>query len=99
MLEMNSSSTKQTDSSVGQMDYIMEPLGLRIFRLTLYGFIFLLATFGNGLVVFVVYKTRRLHTGKLLFSIFGKKRLSTELQDVALQRNLISSHYCYLKFN
>lgn len=47
-----------------QMDYIAEPLGLRIFRLTVYVIIFLLATVGNALVIFVVYKTRELHTGK-----------------------------------
>jgi len=40
----------------------VEPLALRIFRLTLYVIIFLLATFGNALVIFVVYKTRELHT-------------------------------------
>ena len=48
-----------------QMDFIAEPLGLRICRLTVYVIIFLLATVGNALVIFVVYKTRELHTGKL----------------------------------
>lgn len=56
------------------MDFIMEPLGLRIFRLTVYVIIFLLATFGNALVIFVVYKTRELHTGKHL-SFFLHLRL------------------------
>lgn len=47
---------------MSQMNYVAEPLGLRIFRLTIYVVIFLLATVGNALVIFVVYKTRELHT-------------------------------------
>lgn len=56
----------QSDVTEGptEMVFIVEPLALRIFRLTLYVIIFLLATFGNALVIFVVYKTRELHTGK-----------------------------------
>ena len=63
---------------MSQMNYVAEPLGLRIFRLTIYVVIFLLATVGNALVIFVVYKTRELHTGKYLspslkLSFTGKK--------------------------
>lgn len=58
--------TNGTEAPQAQMDYVVEPLGLRIFRLTVYVIIFLLATFGNALVIFVVYKTRELHTGKLI---------------------------------
>ncbi|RMX54413.1 hypothetical protein pdam_00013897 [Pocillopora damicornis] len=54
--------TNGTEAPQAQMDYVVEPLGLRIFRLTVYVIIFLLATFGNALVIFVVYKTRALHT-------------------------------------
>lgn len=54
---------------IPQMNYVAEPLGLRIFRLTIYVVIFLLATVGNALVIFVVYKTRELHTGKYLSPI------------------------------
>lgn len=54
--------TNGTEAPQAQMDYVVEPLGLRIFRLTVYVIIFLLATFGNALVIFVVYKTRELHT-------------------------------------
>lgn len=65
-----------TEASQTGMDYIAEPLGLRIFRLTIYVIIFLLATFGNALVIFVVYKTRELHTGKhLCSSLFTFKKL------------------------
>lgn len=53
-----------------EMNFVVEPLGLRIFRLTVYVIIFLLATFGNALVIFVVYKTRELHTGKRLYSLY-----------------------------
>ncbi|KAL9984674.1 hypothetical protein ACROYT_G006998 [Oculina patagonica] len=61
---MNSSTANQTDGPGAPNDivYMTEPLGLRIFRLTVYVIIFLLATFGNALVIFVVYKTRELHT-------------------------------------
>lgn len=62
----SSQAPNQSDVTEGPTDmvYIVEPLALRIFRLTLYVIIFLLATFGNALVIFVVYKTRELHTGK-----------------------------------
>lgn len=43
---------------------VLEPLGMRVIRLTIYIIIFLIATIGNSLVIFVVYKTRELHTGK-----------------------------------
>lgn len=43
---------------------ISEPLFMRVIRLTIYLIIFLIAVFGNTLVIFVVYKTRELHTGK-----------------------------------
>ena len=59
-----SNQTHGTLPPQSQMDFIAEPLGLRIVRLTVYVIIFLLATFGNALVIFVVYKTRELHTGK-----------------------------------
>ena len=60
------------ETPTSQMDNFSEPLGLRIFRLTLYAFIFLLATVGNALVIFVVYKSRELHTGKtVLFGPFS----------------------------
>lgn len=59
--QLNGTGTAPTETP---MDYVKEPLGLRIVRLTVYVIIFLLATFGNALVIFVVYKTRELHTGK-----------------------------------
>ena len=64
---MNSSATNQSYGPEVPTDmvFMAEPLGLRIFRLTVYVIIFLLATFGNALVIFVVYKTRELHTGKM----------------------------------
>ena len=42
----------------------MEPFFLRVFRLALYTMIFLIATIGNSLVIFVVYKTAELRTGQ-----------------------------------
>ncbi|XP_001631778.2 neuropeptide Y receptor type 2 isoform X2 [Nematostella vectensis] len=47
---------------VAPQDDITEPLGMRIVRLAIYIIIFLIATIGNSLVIFVVYKTRELHT-------------------------------------
>ncbi|XP_031557227.1 neuropeptide FF receptor 2-like isoform X2 [Actinia tenebrosa] len=41
---------------------VLEPLGMRVIRLAIYIIIFLIATIGNSLVIFVVYKTRELHT-------------------------------------
>ncbi|XP_020911250.1 cholecystokinin receptor type A isoform X2 [Exaiptasia diaphana] len=42
--------------------YVQEPLGSYIFRLLLYAIIFLLSLFGNVLVIWIVYRTRELHT-------------------------------------
>ena len=61
-----------------ELVFIVEPLALRIFRLTLYVIIFLLATFGNALVIFVVYKTRELHTGKTFQFFVSTYRLFNE---------------------
>ncbi|XP_068744271.1 neuropeptide FF receptor 1-like isoform X2 [Montipora capricornis] len=58
----NSLENLSEETPTSQMDNFSEPLGLRIFRLTLYVVIFLLATVGNALVIFVVYKSRELHT-------------------------------------
>ncbi|XP_068711779.1 neuropeptide Y receptor type 2-like isoform X2 [Montipora foliosa] len=58
----NSLGNLSGETPTSQMDNFSEPLGLRIFRLTLYVVIFLLATVGNALVIFVVYKSRELHT-------------------------------------
>lgn len=84
---MNSSAANQSDGAGAPTDivYMTEPLGLRIFRLTVYVIIFLLATFGNALVIFVVYKTRELHTGKAfnsfhLLTVFSSKKLLRGLQ-------------------
>ncbi|KAK3718947.1 hypothetical protein QZH41_005929 [Actinostola sp. cb2023] len=44
------------------IEVVFEPLFMRIIRLAIYLIIFLIATFGNSLVIFVVYKTRELHT-------------------------------------
>lgn len=84
---MNSSAANQSDGPEAPtgMVFMAEPLGLRIFRLTVYVIIFLLATFGNALVIFVVYKTRELHTGKTfnslhLLTVFSSKKLIRGLQ-------------------
>ena len=68
---------------MSQMNYVAEPLGLRIFRLTIYVVIFLLATVGNALVIFVVYKTRELHTGKSEFEfvVYGKENLLSAMPE------------------
>lgn len=85
---MNGSAANQSvgpEAPIG-MVFMTEPLGLRVFRLTVYVIIFLLATFGNALVIFVVYKTRELHTGKtfnslhLLTTVFSSQKLIRGLQ-------------------
>lgn len=72
---------------MSQMNYVAEPLGLRIFRLTIYVVIFLLATVGNALVIFVVYKTRELHTGKSEFEVV-----------VYVKENLFMPEKCTLSY-
>lgn len=71
---MNDSGGNQAGTTppaeVAVMNYVMEPLGLRIVRLALYVIIFVIATVGNSLVIFVVYKTRELHTGRSNFFSF-----------------------------
>lgn len=86
---------------MSQMNYVAEPLGLRIFRLTIYVVIFLLATVGNALVIFVVYKTRELHTGKYLsaslkLSFTGKKTFEAScLRNVRFFINVSFKFFCF----
>lgn len=51
---------------------IKEPLFMRVIRLATYIIIFLIAVFGNSLVIFVVYKTKELHTGKWIADIIER---------------------------
>ena len=71
------------------IDQVTEPLGLRIVRLALYVIIFVIATFGNSLVIFVVYKTRELHTGESSQLFIGKRPVFDPCQ--------LRSNYCITK--
>lgn len=59
-MENVTSAANETTAAGAEMT---EPFGLRVFRLALYTMIFLIATIGNSLVIFVVYKTQELRTG------------------------------------
>lgn len=64
---MNNSTNSSVAPMTGEKNALWypEPLGSHIFRLFLYAVIFLLTVVGNTLVIFIVLRTRELHSGEL----------------------------------